>query len=89
MLTLAGKDQLTSASNTVLSGINVVIAAETVLISPTKQRVASESQRGCADVCVPEPRTTVEALVGGSSICSRNGCIFANWNGKYVVESMV
>src|SRR5262245_61988131 len=36
--TPAGKDQLTSAANRVLSGINVVLAAETVLVSPTTAR---------------------------------------------------
>jgi hypothetical protein len=65
LLTPAGKDQLTSASNRLLSGINVVIAAETVLVSPTTARRNVVENAGRADVRVPEPRTTVEALLGG------------------------
>jgi hypothetical protein len=61
LLAPAGKDQLTSASNRVLSGINVVIAAETVLVSPTTARRNGAENAGRADVRVPEPRTTVEA----------------------------
>jgi hypothetical protein len=43
----------------------VAIAAETVLVSPTTARRNGVGNAGRADVRVPEPRTMVEALVGG------------------------
>jgi hypothetical protein len=64
MQTPAGKDQLPSASNRVLSGINVVIAAETVLLPPTTESQTGWRDVGCADVRA-RAEDDGEALVGG------------------------